>query len=77
MVKIMFKFIKNLFKTTEKPKYLAEPDSKGTYYIVGRSKHSGEFANVLAVNVKDEDIDKTVQMLERNIIEIFVKERSE
>jgi len=73
----MFKFIKNLFKTTPKPKYMAEPDSRGTYYILSRSKYSDDFTNVEAVNIKKEDIEKTVQMLERNPIEIFVNEIEE
>jgi len=73
----MFKFIKNLFKTTPKPKYIAEPDSSGTYYILSRSKYSDDFTNVEAVNIKKEDIEKTVQMLERNPIEIFVNEIEE
>lgn len=73
----MINFIKSLFLKKTKAKYIAEPDAHGRYYITGRSEHSGEHMSVLAVNVKKEDIEKTVKMLERNPIEIFVKEKDE
>lgn len=73
----MINFIKSLFSKKPQPKYMAEPDPHGRYYITGRSEHSGEHMSVLAVNVKKEDIEKTVKMLERNPIEIFVKEKDE
>lgn len=73
----MINFIKSLFSKKPQPKYMAEPDSRGTYYITSRSPHSGEFVNVQACNVKKEDIEKTVKMLEREPIEIFVKEKGE
>ena len=74
----MIKFIKSLFKPSlAKPKYIAEPDDKGTYYIVERSKFTGEYTSVVSVNVKKEDIEKTVKMLERKPIEIYINESGE
>ena len=73
----MINFIKSLFLKKTKAKYIAEPDAHGTYYITVLSPHSDEYVNVQAVNVKKEDIPKTIQMLERNPIEIFVKEKDE
>lgn len=77
MMNSMIKFIKSLFFGEPKPKYIAEPDAHGTYYIVGLSENTGDYNRFLAVNVKKEDIEKTVKMLERNPIEIFVKEKDE